>query len=121
MAGSQHRSANNADDSTSDFVKKLHKFVPFPFFFPRTYRGSLFVCIRMLKDLSFQNVVSWRLLGDCFVEKEVSVFLSSYPFLFICMFFHIGYERFHQVNIYSAKNVQALLVLLVYESRTYYS
>lgn len=49
--------------STSDFVKKLYKFVSHCMF----YR-ILIVC-RMLEDQTFQNVVSWGPQGDCFVVK----------------------------------------------------
>ena len=59
------------------FVKKLYKFVPFissPF---HSIHMSILIFLptrflyvgRMLEDPSFQNVVSWGPLGDCFVVK----------------------------------------------------
>ena len=85
--------SKNADDSmpsTSDFVKKLYKFVPFSFFSPFVLfeyrfffffrRVSLCVC-RMLEDPSFQNVVSWGPSGDCFVVKVCVFLLISYTIL----------------------------------------
>ena len=81
--------SKNADDSmpsTSDFVKKLYKFVPVSFislsfssnidFVFSSHRVSLFVR-RMLEDPSFQNVVSWGPSGDCFVVKVCVFFLKS--------------------------------------------
>lgn len=51
--------------STSDFVKKLYKYVRSP-----SPSVSVFIFLnRMLEDPAFQNVVSWGPQGDCFVVK----------------------------------------------------
>jgi len=49
---------------TSDFVKKLYKYVSISH---ACLRCSYL--LRMLEDPSFQRVVSWGPNGDCFVVK----------------------------------------------------
>ena len=83
--------SKNADDSmpsTSDFVKKLYKFVPvclfvfsFIFFEYRfifsSHQTGFFM---ILEDPSVQIVVSWGPLSDCFLSKYVCFFLYLIPF-----------------------------------------
>ena len=93
--------SKNADDSmpsTSDFVKKLYKFVPFSLVSPFIlfeYRSCFFlpigfpyVCVGCWKILRFRRLY----LGDrrviVLLSRYVYFFLSLYTF-FICFFFFI--------------------------------
>jgi osomolarity two-component system response regulator SKN7 len=69
--------------STSDFVKKLYK---------------------MLEDPSFQSVVCWGPLGDCFVVKDMNEFTKS---ILPRMFKHSNFASFvRQLNKYDFHKVK---------------
>ena len=93
--GNPSRTADDSMPSTSDFVKKLYKFVPFSFFslsFSSNINflpiGFLCVCVECWKILRFRM---WY-LGDPWVivslSKYVYFFLSLIPSLLI----HLSYR-----------------------------
>jgi osomolarity two-component system response regulator SKN7 len=59
----KHEMSDDPMPSTSDFVKKLYKYVSI-----LSVASSLNM-YRMLEDPSFQGVVAWGPNGDCFVVK----------------------------------------------------
>ncbi|KJA17939.1 hypothetical protein HYPSUDRAFT_145772 [Hypholoma sublateritium FD-334 SS-4] len=80
---SQPRTAEDPMPSTSDFVKKLYK---------------------MLEDPSFQSVVCWGPLGDCFVVKDMNEFTKS---ILPRMFKHSNFASFvRQLNKYDFHKVK---------------
>ena len=107
--------SKNEDDSmpsTSDFVKKLYKFVHLSFlslsfssnidiFFLSI--GFPCVCVGCWRILRFKMSYLGDRWGIVLSSKYVCFFLSLIPFYLSP--FHTGYDRFHQV--YSATNVQA--------------
>ncbi|KAF8803163.1 hypothetical protein BYT27DRAFT_7196034 [Phlegmacium glaucopus] len=84
--GNGSSAGRNMDDSmpsTSDFVKKLYK---------------------MLEDPSFQGVVCWGPLGDCFVVKDMNEFTKS---ILPRMFKHSNFASFvRQLNKYDFHKVK---------------
>ncbi|KAF9481937.1 hypothetical protein BDN70DRAFT_802521 [Pholiota conissans] len=77
------RSTEDPMPSTSDFVKKLYK---------------------MLEDPSFQSVVCWGPLGDCFVVKDMNEFTKS---ILPRMFKHSNFASFvRQLNKYDFHKVK---------------
>ncbi|KAG6830555.1 hypothetical protein H0H87_007663 [Tephrocybe sp. NHM501043] len=73
----------DAMPTTSDFVKKLYK---------------------MLEDKSFQQVVSWGPLGDCFVVKDMNEFTKS---ILPRLFKHSNFASFvRQLNKYDFHKVK---------------
>jgi osomolarity two-component system response regulator SKN7 len=98
----QPSAAQGVDDSmatTSDFVKKLYKYV--------LIRSSLeLFCLyssRMLDDPSIVNVVSWGPTRDCFVVKDMNEFTKS---ILPRMFKHSNFASFvRQLNKYDFHKV----------------
>lgn len=90
--------------STSDFVKKLYKYVS-------AWRSQFRRCrlternsIRMLEDPNFQHVVSWGPGGDCFVVKDMNEFTKS---ILPRMFKHSNFASFvRQLNKYDFHKVK---------------
>jgi len=93
------RSSDDPMPSTSDFVKKLYKSVSFS---PAFSAFTNVFSPRMLEDPTFQSVVSWGPLGDCFVVKACQWRPYQYPSSYSCL---AGHERVHKVH--STTHVQA--------------
>ena len=89
--------------STSDFVKKLYKSVSAD----RSAYTRAFTSLfrrRMLEDPSFQSVVCWGPLGDCFVVKDMNEFTKS---ILPRMFKHSNFASFvRQLNKYDFHKVK---------------
>ena len=92
--GNPSRTADDSMPSTSDFVKKLYKFVPFSFFslsFSSNINflpiGFLYVCVGCWKILRFRM---WY-LGDPWVTVSLSkyVYVSS---LIPCLLIYLSYR-----------------------------
>lgn len=92
--------------STSDFVKKLYKYVLITHLclgrIPTV--ADYFTRLRMLEDQSFQHVVSWGPQGDCFVVKDMNEFTKS---ILPRMFKHSNFASFvRQLNKYDFHKVK---------------
>ena len=103
LPSQQPRTAEDPMPSTSDFVKKLYKSVSAD----RSAYTRAFTSLfrrRMLEDPSFQSVVCWGPLGDCFVVKDMNEFTKS---ILPRMFKHSNFASFvRQLNKYDFHKVK---------------
>lgn len=91
--------------STSDFVKKLYKYVLIfiTIVVMINVLNHFWLLSRMLEDQSFADVVSWGPQGDCFVVKDMNEFTKS---ILPRMFKHSNFASFvRQLNKYDFHKV----------------